>query len=119
MAPPFTVIRDQTPTAEIPKGAVVAMGLAPVWPIAFLATALAGFCATWVGVSMQAAIQSDLPDSYRGRVMSLWVMTGIGGSALGALLLGALADVLGLGWAAAIVAAMAALPLSMVRARLT
>jgi hypothetical protein len=48
------------------------MGLAPVWPLALLATALAGFTATWCGVSLQAAIQTDLPDAYRGRVMSLW-----------------------------------------------
>jgi len=78
------------------QGAVVAMGLAPVWPAALAATALVGFCATWVGVSMQAAIQSDLPDAYRGRVMSLWVVVGIGTVALGAVAVGAMAEWIGI-----------------------
>ena len=46
---------------------MIAMGLAPLWPVAIAGDGpLAGFCATWVGVSLQAAIQSDLPDGYRG-----------------------------------------------------
>ena len=78
------------------QGAVVAMGLAPVWPVALAATALTGFCATWVGVSMQAAIQSELPDSYRGRVMSLWIVVGFGTVALGAFAIGGLGEWLGI-----------------------
>lgn len=78
------------------QGAVVAMGLAPLWPLALAATAVTGFCATWVGVSMQAAIQSDLPDAYRGRVMSLWIVVGFGTVALGAFAIGGLGDVLGI-----------------------
>jgi MFS family permease len=79
------------------QGAVIAMGVVPVWQLAILATALAGFCATWVGVSMQAAIQSDLPDGYRGRVMSLWVVVGFGSVALGAFGIGGLGEVIGIG----------------------
>jgi len=78
------------------QGAVIAMGLAPLWPVAIAATALAGFCATWVGVSLQAAIQSDLPDGYRGRVMSLWVVVGFGTVALGAFAVGGLGEVIGI-----------------------
>ncbi|NKX43841.1 MFS transporter [Roseicyclus persicicus] len=84
------------------QGAVVAMGVAPAWPLAVLATALTGFCATWVGVSMQASIQSDLPDAYRGRVMSLWVVVGFGTVALGAFAIGALAEWIGIGAALAV-----------------
>jgi MFS family permease len=91
------------------QGAVVAMGLAPVWPIAFLATALAGFCATWVGVSMQAAIQSDLPDSYRGRVMSLWVVVGFGTVALGAFAVGGLGEWIGISGALVVAGLLGAL----------
>lgn len=85
--------------AALGQGAVIAMGLSPVWPAAILATAVAGFCATWVGVSMQAAIQTDLPDAYRGRVMSLWVVAGFGAVALGAFAIGGLGEVLGIGMA--------------------
>jgi len=78
------------------QGAVLAMGLAPIWPMALAATAVTGFCATWVGVSMQAAIQSDLPDGYRGRVMSLWIVVGFGTVALGAFAIGGLGEWLGI-----------------------
>jgi hypothetical protein len=78
------------------QGAVIAMGLSPVWPLAIAATALAGFCATWVGVSMQAAIQTDLPDGYRGRVMSLWIVVGFGTVAVGAFVMGAVSEWVGI-----------------------
>jgi len=78
------------------QGAVVAMGLAPTWALALAATALTGFCATWVGVSMQAAIQSGLPDEFRGRVMSLWIVVGFGTVAIGAFAIGGLAEWLGI-----------------------
>jgi hypothetical protein len=82
--------------ATLGQGAVIAMGLAPLWPMAILATAVAGFCSTWVGVSLQAAIQTDLPDGYRGRVMSLWVVVGFGAVALGAFAIGGLGERLGI-----------------------
>ncbi|MDG3042267.1 MFS transporter [Roseicyclus marinus] len=84
------------------QGAVVAMGLAPVWPMALAATVVAGFCSTWVGVSMQAAIQTDLPDGYRGRVMSLWIVMGFGSVALGAFAVGGLAEWIGISAALAL-----------------
>jgi MFS family permease len=77
--------------------AMAGMGLAPVWPLALLATAVAGFTATWCGVSLQAAIQTDLPDAFRGRVMSLWTVVGFGSVAIGAGLIGGLAEAIGIG----------------------
>jgi MFS family permease len=77
--------------------AVVAMGLAPVWPAALAATSVAGFSATWCGVSLQAAIQTDLPDAFRGRVMSLWTVVGFGTVAIGAAMIGALAELSSIG----------------------
>lgn len=91
------------------QGAVMAMGLAPSWPLALMATALAGFCSTYCGVSLQAAIQSDLPDAYRGRVMSLWIVVGFGALALGAFAVGAMADRLGIGLALIVLGALGAL----------
>lgn len=88
--------------AMLGQGAVIAMGLAPGWYLAIATTALAGFCATWVGVSMQAALQTDLPDGYRGRVMSLWVVAGFGAVALGAFGIGGLGEWLGIGPALAL-----------------
>ncbi len=78
----------------LPLGLCIA--LSPWWSLTVLAVALMGLAGTIVGVSMQSAVQQVLTDDLRGRVMSLWVMTGIGGAATGALLLGALADLMGL-----------------------
>jgi hypothetical protein len=93
---------------------VIAMGLAPAWWIALASTALAGLTATWCGVSLQAAIQTDLPDDYRGRVMSLWVVVGFGTVALGALGIGALADHVGIGAALASAGALGAVVMASV-----
>ncbi len=88
--------------------AVIAMGLAPSWPLVLVATALAGFCSTWCGVSLQSAIQTDLPDGLRGRVMSLWVVVGFGTVAIGSLGIGVLADGLGIGAALAVAGVLGA-----------
>jgi MFS family permease len=91
------------------QGAVMAMGLAPNWVLALVATAGAGFCSTYCGVSLQAAIQSDLPDAYRGRVMSLWIVVGFGTVAIGSLAIGGLAEWVGIGTALAIAGALGVL----------
>ena len=45
-----------------------------------------------IPMQAQTAIQIDLDDDLRGRVMSLWVMVGIGATATGAVVLGFLID---------------------------
>lgn len=77
--------------------AAMALAAAPTWPLALAAVATAGFCGTMVGVSLQSVVQLNLTDDRRGTVMSLWVMVGIGAAALGAILMGGLADAVGLG----------------------
>ena len=81
---------------------VPVVGLSPSWHLSVFLVACLGFTATMAGVSMQTAIQVDLEDDLRGRVMSLWIMVGIGSAACGAIFIGVLADLLGfapaLGW---------------------
>ncbi len=62
-----------------------------------LFTGLIGFLSmltTMVGTGSQALAQLLVDDSYRGRVLSLWTMLAMGAPAAGAMVMGALADVL-------------------------
>ncbi len=65
------------------------------WPIALISATCVGFSATHLGVSFQAEIQADLYDNIRGRVMSLWGMVTLGSMSIGSLLLGWMADTVG------------------------
>lgn len=96
------------------QGAVIAMGLAPSWPLALVAVGVAGMTSTWCGVSLQSAIQSGLPDAFRGRVMSLWIVVGFGTVAVGALSIGTAADVMEVGPALALMGAIGALAMAIV-----
>ncbi len=75
--------------------AVAAFGNTGVWGLVMVSAAVLGFTSTTLGVSLQTAIQADLPDDLRGRVMSIWIVVGIGGAALGSLAIGALSDLIG------------------------
>ena len=55
--------------------------------------AVAGLFAAGIGV--QTAIQIDLDDDFRGRVMSLYFMVAIGSAAFGAAVIGWLSDLVG------------------------
>jgi MFS family permease len=76
--------------------AITTLGVADNWTLAMVLVGICGFCGTMIGINMQATIQLTVDDDFRGRVMSLWMVTGIGTSALGALLLGTFADLIGL-----------------------
>jgi MFS family permease len=76
--------------------AVMMLGLIDSWIAALAVTSVVGFSGTMVGISMQSAIHLQLDDVYRSRVMSLWMIMGIGGSATGAIVLGSLTDLFGL-----------------------
>ena len=82
--------------AIIGIGIVPFIGLTGSWPLTLVLVGGLGFAATMTGVSMQTAIQVDLDDNLRGRVMSLWVLVGIGAAAFGAVFLGVFADLAGL-----------------------
>ena len=84
----------------------ILLGMTGSWIIALAAAAGIGFCGATVGIGLQSTVQLSLTDTYRGRVMSLWTVLGIGGAAIGAILLGGIADAAGfavaLGWPGAI-----------------
>ncbi|WP_299820090.1 MFS transporter [uncultured Jannaschia sp.] len=68
--------------------AVALVGLSEDWWVTLGWTAVLGFASTFSGVGLQAAVQEELPDALRGRVMSLWAVVGIGAVAFGSGLLG-------------------------------
>ncbi|PCJ76863.1 MAG: hypothetical protein COA53_01215 [Rhodobacteraceae bacterium] len=73
----------------------LALGLNESWPVAVLLIGLIGFASTLVGINFQAAVQMQLDDDIRGRVMSLWMTVAVGGTALGALAVGVLIEYVG------------------------
>jgi len=78
-------------------GAVMtlALGLNNSWTIAVILIGVIGFASTLVGINFQAAVQMQLDDHIRGRVMSLWMTVAVGGTALGALAVGGLIEYVG------------------------
>ena len=103
------VIKVFTPSQlvrELPKfalaSALLGIGLLPLvglsnsWSLTLLCISYLGFAGTLAGISVQTAIQIDLDDDFRGRVMSLWTMVSIGATATGAIILGGLADHIGI-----------------------
>ena len=72
------------------------LGWVDQWEIVVFLVGILGFAGTLVGVGMQSAIQMQVEDHLRGRVMSLWVMVSMGATAIGSLALGGVADGIGL-----------------------
>ena len=72
------------------------VGISTSWALTLALVAGLGFATTMAGVSMQTAIQMEIEDDFRGRVMSLWVVVVVGAAAGGAMILGGLADLFGL-----------------------
>ena len=56
---------------------------------------ISGFTQACTGTGTQTLIQSFVPDSLRGRVMSVWLVIGRGGPAFGALVIGIVAEFIG------------------------
>ncbi len=93
---------------RLPLISLVAAVLGPVaaaylggvmrWELVVFLVGFLGFAGTLVGVGMQSAIQMQVEDHMRGRVMSLWIMVAMGGTAFGSMLLGGLADMVSLGF---------------------
>ena len=61
-----------------------------------IALAALGFCLTLVGIGSQTVIQSTVTEAMRGRVLSLWAAVAFAAPALGGLVIGIVAEELGL-----------------------
>ncbi len=66
------------------------------WTLTLICLGGIGFASSMVGISFQTSVQMQLEDGMRGRVMSLWMTLAVGGTAIGALILGGLAQIAGL-----------------------
>jgi len=77
--------------------ALILLGYSNSWYLAIFAVFIIGFCMTINGIDLQAVVQLELDDVYRGRVMSLWVVLVIGVAAFSAILMGLLVDLVGAG----------------------
>ncbi len=101
--PTATTIPLTTKLALLASQTLVALiAVVPNWPLMLALICVLGGSATYVGVSLQTVIQNRLDDDMRGRVMSLWIMTGFGMAAIGAFVIGAVAQVIGIAPASAL-----------------
>ena len=87
--------------------AVALLGSTNVFVVAIGIMAMVSGAQMGMLVAGQVIIQSTVDGAFRGRVMSLWALTMRGGPALGALLLGSLADLIGFQWPLILGAAIA------------
>jgi len=78
--------------------AVLGFSLAPNFWLALVLISISGFAQVVVGIGEQTLVQNAAEPSMRGRVLSLYGMIARAGPAIGALIMGSLAEVLGLRW---------------------
>ena len=100
------------PTGKLPLRVPVALllsqllvaliSITPSWEAMIVLICGLGAASTLVGVSLQTQIQARLADEMRGRVMSLWIVTGFGMAAVGSMVIGAVAQITGIATASAI-----------------
>lgn len=78
---------------------LIAFSAAPYFELSLIAAAVAGYTYTVSGVAMQTLVQSAVAPSFRGRVLSIYGMTFRVAPAMGAFLVGAASEWVGLRWA--------------------
>jgi MFS family permease len=77
---------------------VFSFSVAPIFWVALILVCVSGFAQVVIGIGEQTLVQNASDPSMRGRVLSLYGMINRAGPAIGALIMGALAEVLGLRW---------------------
>jgi len=75
---------------------VIVLGLSRSFAVGVVVVCLLGMTLSMCGIGAQILIQSLVDDKIRGRVSSFWGMIAIGGTSLGALLVGSAAHLAGL-----------------------
>ena len=80
------------PTAALASAALLlVLGMTGNYWIGLVVVAgLGGFC-TLCGISVQALLQLEVDDEFRGRVLGLWGVFAVGATATGGFLMGAVA----------------------------
>jgi MFS-type transporter involved in bile tolerance (Atg22 family) len=73
------------------------------WLLGLACAATLGCAASIVGVANQSKIQLSIPDGFHGRIMGLWVMVGLGSTALGTIAYGVISDLTNLREASALI----------------
>jgi hypothetical protein len=98
----FRVVKDSRRQGRVLLGATFAYGIAAIAlaqsPVVWLAVGAAlvlGACDAMATTIRHAAVQIDTPDEIRGRVTAFYQMSSRGGPALGDLLMGAFAGLVG------------------------
>ena len=93
-------------SASLALGAVLVTLMAWAGQVSLVAllVGLLSLITTIAGTTSQALAQLLVDDAYRGRVLSLWTMLAMGAPALGAVVVGALAQTWGFGTVATLVA---------------
>ena len=76
--------------------AELTFGLAPVYALALLGMYGIGVAQSLAMVSCQTAVQVNVDEHYRGRVLSVYVMSFFAGTPIGALIGGIMASFIGL-----------------------
>ncbi len=66
--------------------------------VAMASLAVMGFGLTITGIAIQTIVQSEVDDTLRGRVMSVYGVMWIGSPGLGALIMGSVSDLTGIRW---------------------
>ncbi len=74
----------------------VLIGITGIYFLGIAGYAICGIAHMMVAVSVNTSIQGQLPDQFRGRVLSIYLMGVFGGISLGALIGGRLGDVFGI-----------------------
>ena len=81
--------------APVGIGLVPLLGYSTSWIFSVILVSLMGFMVSIAAISVQTAIQIELKDNMRGRVMSIWLMVGVGSAATGAGAIGLATDLFG------------------------
>jgi MFS family permease len=83
--------------------ALLLMSQTESWLLGLTCAGILGCAVSIVGVANRSKIQLSIPDGFHGRVMGLWVMVGLGSTALGTIVYGTISDLTNLRYASALI----------------